>query len=50
MDGPYTRTLAEYISASERRLAPGKQAEVIALCERLDATDDTSVLIEALQT
>lgn len=31
------------------RLSPEKQTEVIALCERLDTLDDTSVLTDALQ-
>jgi len=34
---------------TENRLAPGKQTEVIARCERLDTTDDASVLIDALE-
>lgn len=50
-DNPVQRedVVEKFRKLTAGRLPPGKQAEVIALCERLDTLEDTSTLINALQ-
>ena len=51
-DNPVQRAdvVEKFSKVTAGRLSAAKQAEVIALCEKLDSLDDISVLLNTLQT